>query len=104
MAFGFLVERFDLLLEIAAPSITGRALWVPGQKLGNEAGLALLIFGTAIVALAATRFLRTAKIIDQRSSARHTAGSFGLCSFCLSVARVRCKGLKMPSRCGCWIN
>jgi uncharacterized membrane protein YidH (DUF202 family) len=66
MAFGFLVERFDLFLELVAPSLVGRTLSVPGQKFGNEAGLALIILGTAIVAMAATRFLMTARIIDSK--------------------------------------
>jgi putative membrane protein len=66
MAFGFLVERFDLFLELAAPSLTGRTLSVPGQKFGNEAGLALIILGTAIVAMAATRFIMTARVIDSK--------------------------------------
>jgi putative membrane protein len=64
MAFGFLVERFDLFLEVASPSLTGRTLWLPGQKFGNDAGLALIILGTAIVVIAAARFLMTAKVID----------------------------------------
>jgi putative membrane protein len=64
MAFGFLVERFDLFLELAAPSLAGRSLSVPGQRFGNEAGLALIFLGTAIVAIAAARFLMTAKTID----------------------------------------
>jgi putative membrane protein len=64
MAFGFLVERFDLFLELAAPSVAGRTLWVPGQRFASEAGLALIILGTAIVAIAGTRFLMTSKTID----------------------------------------
>ena len=40
MAFGFLVEKFDLFLELAAPSLAGRTLSVPGQTFGNVAGLA----------------------------------------------------------------
>ena len=64
MAFGFLVERFDLFLEVASPSLAGRTLWLPGQKFGNYAGLALIILGTAIVVIAAARFLMTAKVID----------------------------------------
>ena len=64
MAFGFLVEKFDLFLEVAAPSLSGRSLSLPGQTFGNIAGLALIILGTAIVAIAAVRFLVTAKNID----------------------------------------
>jgi putative membrane protein len=64
MAFGFLVEKFDLFLEVAAPSLSGRTLSLPGQRFGNIAGLALIILGTAMVAIAAVRFLVTAKNID----------------------------------------
>jgi putative membrane protein len=64
MAFGFLVERFDLFLEVAAPSLAGRALSPLGQKFGNIAGLALIVAGTAMVALAMFRFIRTARNID----------------------------------------
>src|SRR5215472_15120492 len=55
MAFGFLVEKFDLFLEVAAPSLAGRTLSLPGQKFGNIAGLALIVLGTAMVAIAARR-------------------------------------------------
>jgi uncharacterized membrane protein YidH (DUF202 family) len=64
MAFGFLVEKFDLFLEVAAPSLSGRTLSLPGQRFGNIAGLALIVLGTAIVAIAAVRFLVTARNID----------------------------------------
>jgi putative membrane protein len=64
MAFGFLVEKFDLFLELAAPSLVGRTLSMPGQRFGNIAGLALIVLGTAMVATAAIRFLMTAKSID----------------------------------------
>src|SRR6516162_9908950 len=64
MAFGFLVEKFDLFLEVAAPSLSGRTLSLPGQRFGNIAGLALIVLGTAMVAIAAVRFLITAKNID----------------------------------------
>jgi len=67
MAFGFLVEKFDLFLQLAAPSWADRAISVPGQKFGNFAGLALIVFGTAMVAIAAVRFLITAKNIDSTS-------------------------------------
>jgi len=64
MAFGFIVEKFDLFLELAAPALAGRTLSLPGQRFGNIAGLALIVLGTAIVVIAAVRFLITAKNID----------------------------------------
>src|SRR5580658_4813832 len=57
MAFGFIVEKFDLFLEIAAPSLVGRTLLPPGQRLGNIAGLALIGMGTLMVAISAVRFI-----------------------------------------------
>lgn len=93
MAFGFLVEKFDLFLEVAAPSLTGRTLSLPGQRFGNIAGLALIILGTAMVAVAAVRFLVTAKHIDSEEPDRRGACSFagpsGLCSISLPVPRGR---------------
>jgi putative membrane protein len=64
MAFGFLVEKFDLFLEMAAPALVGRTLSLPGQRFGNIAGLSMIILGTAMIAVAAVRFLLTAKKID----------------------------------------
>jgi putative membrane protein len=78
MAFGFLVERFDLFLVLVAPSLAGRALWLPGQQVGNAAGLALIIFGTAIVVIAAMRFLATAKAIDSEALQRGPGSRFDL--------------------------
>ena len=74
MAFGFIVEKFDLFLELAAPSLAGRTLSLPGQKFGNIAGLALIVVGTSMVAIAAIRFLITAKNIDSED-VRLGAGS-----------------------------
>jgi len=65
MPFGFLVEKFVLLLELAARSIAGRTLSLPGQKFGNIAGLAFIVLGTAMVGIAAARFVITAKNIDR---------------------------------------
>jgi putative membrane protein len=74
MAFGFIVEKFDLFLELAAPSLVGRTLSLPGQKFGNISGLALIVLGTAMVAIASIRLLVTAKTID-REDVRPGAGS-----------------------------
>jgi putative membrane protein len=65
MAFGFIVEKFDLFLEIAAPSLVGRTISIPGQRFGNYVGLSLIVLGTAMVALAGARFVRDSKRIDE---------------------------------------
>ena len=64
MAFGFIVEKFDLFLEIAAPSLAGRTLSMTGQRFGNIVGLVLIVAGTTIIGVAAVRFYATAKAID----------------------------------------
>jgi putative membrane protein len=64
MAFGFLVERFDLFLKMVAPSLSGRAISHLGQRFGNVAGLTLIVAGTAMVALSMLRFIRIERSID----------------------------------------
>ena len=76
MAFGFLVAKFNLFLAIAAQSLagaSGRRVAVPGGGFGDVAGLVLIIAGTAMVAMAAVRFVRTAQAID--SPERHSGGA-----------------------------
>ncbi|HEY5107916.1 MAG TPA: DUF202 domain-containing protein [Caulobacteraceae bacterium] len=64
MAFGFLVEKFDLFLKIAAASMTSRTLRLPSSRYASEAGLALIVVGLAMIGIATLRFLQTAKEID----------------------------------------
>ena len=64
MAFGFLVEKFDLFLKIAARSSGARGLLIGGQLLANIAGLALIALGGATMVLVIVRFRRTSLAID----------------------------------------
>jgi putative membrane protein len=64
MAFGFLVERFDLFLQIAGQTWARRALSPTGQIVGNVAGLMLIGLGAGLMVLAIVRFRRTAVEID----------------------------------------
>jgi putative membrane protein len=64
MAFGFLLERFDLFLQIAAVTLGASAPQFPGTRFGRDAGLGLLLLGVAITIVAAIRFLRIRKAID----------------------------------------
>jgi len=66
MAFGFLVEKFDLFLEIAGRSLAGRALSAGGQIVGTLAGLALILLGGAMMLLAILRFRQTTRAIDSQ--------------------------------------
>jgi putative membrane protein len=75
MAFGFLVARFNLFLQIAAQSLKGAASdgLAATDRLGNLAGLLLIVAGTVIVIGAAVRFVRTGRAID--SPTRHSGGA-----------------------------
>ncbi len=77
MAFGFIVEKFDLFLQLAAPSLAGRSL-SPGHSFGNAAGLALIAMGTVIVAIAALHLAITAKYIDSEATHRNFGPQFDI--------------------------
>jgi putative membrane protein len=68
MAFGFLIEKFDLFLAFAAAQSTARAQPLHGQRFANEAGLAFIFLGVAMIAIAAVRFFRTARDIDREKT------------------------------------
>ncbi len=66
MAFGFLVEKFDLFLAIErkAQGVAGGG--ADGQLVGTIAGLALIVLGGVTMGLAALRFRKTALDIDSK--------------------------------------
>ncbi len=66
MAFGFLVEKFDLFLEIASRSLSGRDALPVGHAVGNVAGLLLILMGGATLVLAMLRFRQTTRDIDSK--------------------------------------
>ena|ERR1700722_10281544 len=66
-AFGFLVERFDLFLTLAGSSSLDRHITVSRPEFGRVAGLVLIVAGVVMVMLAALRFAKTAKEIDDVS-------------------------------------
>ena len=66
MAFGFLVQKFDLFLRIASESLAARALPAGSQIVGNIAGLLLIMLGGVVMAFAAIRFHKTTRDIDTK--------------------------------------
>ena len=68
MAFGFLVERFDLFLQIAGQTIARRALSPTGQLVGNISGLILIGLGAGMMVLAIVRFRRITTEIDSEQT------------------------------------
>jgi len=66
MAFGFLVQKFDLFLKIAAGSLNARSPSAGSQIVGNIAGLLLIVLGGVVMAFAAIRFRKTTRDIDAK--------------------------------------
>jgi putative membrane protein len=66
MAFGFVIERFDLFLQVSASQRQPR-LNPASSTFANVAGLAFIAVGVAMVAISAFRFVRTTKGIDSES-------------------------------------
>jgi putative membrane protein len=64
MAFGFVIERFDLFLQLAAPQLALKQAAPHGQMFANLAGLAFIAIGVLMIALAGIRFVKTAKGIE----------------------------------------
>jgi putative membrane protein len=83
MAFGFLVEKFDLFLaiagqELAAKPVAVRLPSIAGQTVGNIAGLALIALGCATLVLAIVRFRKTARDIDSAEVRRDTGAQLDI--------------------------
>jgi len=66
MAFGFLIAKFDLFLQITARSLSGGrpTTRIPASGFGGAVGVVLILAGTLMVVLAAVRFVRTSQAID----------------------------------------
>lgn len=77
MAFGFLIERFDLFIRFAAPRIADPAT-TEGRNLADIAGLAFVLMGMGMIAIAAVRFFTTARQINSEDIARGPGVRFDL--------------------------
>jgi putative membrane protein len=64
MAFGFVIERFDLFVRALAPQSAFKQIAPHGQRFANAAGLAFIAIGVAMIVIAGFRFVGTAKAIE----------------------------------------
>lgn len=82
MAFGFVIEKFDLFLQALAPSqMTRRTLKLlapHGQRLADAAGLAFIGIGVAMIVLSGVRFALTAKAIESDTTVPSPGERFDL--------------------------
>jgi putative membrane protein len=66
MAFGFLVEKFDLFLQFASQTMPNPRLRLHETGFGRIAGFVLILMGTAIVLVALGRFVAIGRAIDKK--------------------------------------
>ena len=69
MAFGFLVERFDIFLLVAGNSATARITHY-GRHAASLVGLALIVCGAAMIAASLLRYLRNRRAIIAETTRR----------------------------------
>jgi len=67
IAFGFLLERFDLLVRYFAKTMSDKPLPIT-SPLGREAGIVLVILGLIIMVLSSLRFVKTTRLIRTEST------------------------------------
>lgn len=65
IAFGFVVERFDLFLSLMAPSVLRGKITLGQSEFGRIAGVVLIVLGMVMILVSTFRFVRTAKEIDE---------------------------------------
>jgi putative membrane protein len=76
IAFGFVIERFDLfLVDLAATRSDARRLQLERLlgPVGRYEGLALILLGIALIIVAAVRFVRIGRRLDAEDT--YSAGS-----------------------------
>jgi putative membrane protein len=78
MAFGFVIERFDLFLQLAAPQLALRQAAPHGQAFANAAGLAFIGIGVVMIVIAGLRFRKTAKDIETETDVPSAGERFDL--------------------------
>src|SRR5277367_4737891 len=78
MAFGFVIERFDLFLQMMAPQMAQQNFTPHGQWFANVAGLAFIVLGVAMIAIAGFRFVKTGKDIERKTDVPNPGERFDL--------------------------
>jgi putative membrane protein len=79
IAFGFVIEKFNLFilaLTSTAASEVGQTIRTDrlAGPLGRYEGVALMVVGSAIIAVAGVRFVRTTRMIDASEASPLSSG------------------------------
>jgi putative membrane protein len=78
MAFGFLIERFDLFIKFAVPQAAQQQIAPHGQTFANVTGLVFILVGVAMIAISGFRFVKTAKDIESENDVPNPGQRFDL--------------------------
>jgi putative membrane protein len=78
MAFGFLVEKFDLFLEVAGASLSNARVSVGGRVVGDVAGLLLILLGGIMMVVSAIRYHQIKLSIEAPETIRGGGGKADL--------------------------
>ena len=78
MAFGFLIEKFDIFLAYMTSASQSHAVPLHGQAFANDAGLAFILLGVAMIVIAAARYFRLARDIDKPETVPSSGVRFDL--------------------------
>jgi putative membrane protein len=73
MAFGFLIERFDLFLRFAAREVP-HGVTLQHTGFANLIGILFVVIGLAMIVVSTMRFFRTEKEIDAPEPERRPSG------------------------------
>src|ERR1700683_4718461 len=68
MAFGFVIERFDLFLQLAAPQLALKQAAPHSQTFANMAGVGFFGIGMGGMVISGLRCVKTAKDIETEDS------------------------------------
>jgi putative membrane protein len=68
MAFGFLIERFDIFIAVMAAGGRSHTVTSGEHKFASGAGLAFILIGVAMIVVSAYRFFRITKEIDNTNT------------------------------------
>lgn len=79
IAFGFVIEKFNILLEtVAATTTTTQTAQKLASRLvgplGRYDGIALIVVGIALIVIAGLRYARTSQLIDRQDYAAAGSG------------------------------
>lgn len=78
MAFGFLVEKFDLFLEVAFSSLAKHPFSTGSRVVGDVAGLLLILLGGIMMIVSAIRYREVRRNIESSDIWRQGAGKTDL--------------------------